>query len=306
MADAKLTALTPVTTAGANSLLYMVIDPSGTPLSRGITTSNLFFSRTLGSYGVTGLLGANNAVTSTTQFDVSADIAVLRNPTDTPILIFSNTGTLTNNVLTAGPAANGRDQAGAFGANSWLHFYLIAKVDGSGLATLSSTVAPPTGPALPSTYTHWAYCGAVRFDASSHLIAMRLGGAMAFYDITDFGGGGVNRLVNNGTALTMTALDASALIPPNSRTGLFTFWMAASTASASPFGLLVRPTGAAQAGNYVSYVTAPGGSVYAASAITRQYPVSSAQSIDYMIDTAGSGQGAIIDVVGYKMPNGGE
>lgn len=304
MADAKLTALPAVTAAGANSLLYMVIDPSGAPLSRGITTSNLFFSRTLGSYGVTGLIGANNAATSTTQFDVSANIAVLRNPTDTPILIFSNTGTLTNNVLTAGPAANGRDQAGAFSANSWLHLYFIAKVDGSGLATLSSTVAPPTGPTLPSTYTHWSYCGAIRYNATPVLLPTRFAGSLATYGIAT---GGEIRILSAGKATTMTAVDASAYVPPNSRVGLFNLSIADNNIAATRYTLAVRPTGALDAGQDVATVISISGATTVATTVVLS-PVGSNQNIDYDVLPASplTSIGAFIDVYGYVMPNGGE
>ncbi len=147
----------------------------------------------------------NNAGTPNTQFDLTADVVVLRNSSNHVVVRYAP-GTVTNNVSTAGSAANGRDQAGAFSASSWIHFYWIW--NGTTLATLSSTVAPTTGPTLPATYTHWAYCGAVRFDSGSALVKTRFRGSWAFYE------GRIN-ILSSGSATTETAVDISSVVPPN-------------------------------------------------------------------------------------------
>src|SRR5882724_7227456 len=105
-----------------------------------------------GAYAVRGLVGQNQAAAPNTKYEISADAVVLRNPTTGQTITKTSTGTLTNDTGVAGVTANGRDQAGAFSASSWIHFYFIVKADGTGLATLSSAVAPPTGPTLPATY----------------------------------------------------------------------------------------------------------------------------------------------------------
>lgn len=127
---------------------------------------------------VSGLTGNNNSGTPTTKFDLAASFVQLRSPSDGTINIQTSTGTLTNDVTVAS-AANGRDQAGAFSASTFVHFYFIW--NGTTLATLSSATAPPTGPTLPATYTHWAYAGSVFFGAGSTLTSVYLRGSWAEY-----------------------------------------------------------------------------------------------------------------------------
>ena len=95
----------------------------------------------------------------------TADVAVLHD-------VDGNTVTLTtldetNNVGTAGPIAGGRDQSGAFSANSWIHFFFIYNPITKDVSSLSS--ASPTAPTLPSGYTFFVRTGAVRFLGSSQL-----------------------------------------------------------------------------------------------------------------------------------------
>lgn len=160
-----------------------------------------------GTYAVRGLAGANNVTTPNTQMDLLADQAVLRNPLTGGVLVKNNITTLTNNILTAGPAANGRDQAGAFAASNWIQFYFICDAAGN-VATLSSLVPPPNAPTLPAGYTHWAYIGAVFYTGSSQLARVRMRGHDFYYDATG------SALVA-GTAISETAVVLSSLVPPN-------------------------------------------------------------------------------------------
>jgi len=157
---------------------------------------------------VMGLTGVNNSGTPNTQYDFAADEVVLADPSGGGIASKRNTGTLTNNVSTAGPAANGRDVAGAFSASSWIHFYFIYNPSTDTLATISSATAPPTGPALPSGYTHWAYIAAVYFSAGSALLGTIVRGPWVTYKTR-------NAVLSAGTATTETAIDLSAAVPPN-------------------------------------------------------------------------------------------
>lgn len=160
-----------------------------------------------GVYANVGLIGANNAVTPLTQYDFSATAVVLRN-TSNEIVVRYNVATVTNDVAAAGPVANGRDQAAAFAANSWIHFYWIW--NGTTLATISSAVAPPTGPTLPAGYTHWAYIGAIRFNASSQLMQTRISGNNVYYR-----NNGLTQVLSGGSATGATAVDVSSFVPPN-------------------------------------------------------------------------------------------
>lgn len=166
----------------------------------------------LTSSRVKGLTGSNNSGTPNTQYDFAADAVVLADTaTSLGLVTRLNTGTLTNNVSTAGPAAGGRDQAGAFSASSWIHFYFIW--NGSTLSTVSSTVAPPTGPTLPTGYTHWAYITVIRFNASSQLMATKVRGAGVFYNDNNS-----QVLLSAGTATTETSISTSTYVPPNAVT----------------------------------------------------------------------------------------
>lgn len=161
----------------------------------------------LGVQQVIGLVGQNNSSTPNTQFDLDCDAVVLRSAANGATVRFDPVA-LTCNIATAGPAANGRDQAGAFSNASWLHFYWIW--NGSTLATIASTVAPPTGPTLPTGYTHWAYAGAVYLDGSGNLKRTRLRGAWAYYEA-----GQVTSLNATTPSTTEQTIGVSALAPPN-------------------------------------------------------------------------------------------
>ena len=247
---------------------------------------------------------ANNSGTPNTQFDLDADAIVLHNANNGTIVRFNPGAAITNNVSMAGAAANGRDQAGAFSASSWVHFYWIW--DGSTLATVSSAVAPPTGPTFPSGYTHWAYAGAVRFNGSSQLLKTRIKGAVAYYEAKQSAAAAV-------TATTETSVDLSALIPPNAHSsmlntfGSITRSATGSTNSIDSFkiryisGSNFAEGYAAADANVDVHITALGG-------WSGEIPNTS-QTIYYIwVNIAGSAStvSGNIDVLGYRLPNGGE
>lgn len=111
------------------------------------------------------LVAQNNTGTPNTLMDMSAQSVTLKGTSITPSVTRFGVATVTNNIGLAGPAANGRDQAGAFGTTAEVHFYFIW--NGTVMATISSLVAPPTGPTLPTGYTHWAYALSVRLNGTN-------------------------------------------------------------------------------------------------------------------------------------------
>jgi len=161
---------------------------------------------TTGGYRVSGLTGVNTPATPTTKYDLAADLVVARNPSTGGILVKANTGTLTCDTGLTGPAANGRDQAGALTTPGWFHFYLQMKDDGTTATTVSET-APPTGPTLTSGYTSWAYAGAV-YHNGTRLVASHQRGSWVAYD-------GAQPALTNGAATTQTSVSVAALVPPN-------------------------------------------------------------------------------------------
>ena len=160
--------------------------------------------------GVQGLTGAPNAGTPDSKYDLSANVVIARDPTLGHIFQKVSTGTLTVDMSVAGPAALGRDQVGVFGANNFIYVYFIMKPDGTCSATASLT-APPTGPALPSGYTAWAYATCLRWNGSSVLIRAYTRGAAVFYQA-------MQSVLNAGTATVETAVSLSTFVPPSALT----------------------------------------------------------------------------------------
>lgn len=279
------------------------------PITAGLGTlvtngaGSITLASTSGSaYGIRKLVGANNAITPNTQYDLSADLVVLRNPTTGATITKVNTGTLTNDTGVAGPAADGRDQAGAFGASTWLHFYFIVKDDGT-LATLSSTVAPPTGPTLPATYTSWAYAGAVRFDGGSALLRTRMRGAWMYYDSPPLA-------LSGGTATTETAVSLTALVPPNVMAFTLVSMQLSGIANSSgsyDLTLSLRASAGSVFGSYTDTRNTTASSAQGTAFGEVTMPAASGQQFFYLITVGlGSGQALSIHLSAFQVPNGGE
>lgn len=239
-----------------------------------------------GAYRVGGLVGANSA---TSQYSLSADIVNLWRPSDRTMRYVVGTSAVINDIGTTG--LNGRDQAAAFTANNWLHLYLVGPntVTSSSLATRSSLVAPPTGPTLPTSETHWAYAGAVRLSGSTQIYPTIMTGNRAYYANTSTS----IRVLSSGTSTAFIAVDASAFVPPNSRLML----SRVVGLAAFPSFIMVRPTGSTSPDGY----TAAGGNSGQEECVL-DVLLNSSQSFDYMVNAVGAT--AVIDVYGYKMPNG--
>jgi hypothetical protein len=251
------------------------------------------------AYASRGLVAQNNVATPNTKFDAAADMVVLRNPTSGAVAVRSSVAAITCDVGVAGPAINGRDQAGAFTASSWIHFYFIW--DGTTLATIASASAPPTGPTLPVGYTSWAYIAPVYFSAGSALAAVHVRGNQVSYDASQLP-------VNGGGAVTRTAVSLAAMIPPN-----------AETFGLSVVGIAVSANGIGQAIamltlEVVSGVTAHTESIQVTTgaSVAVSFPGSFielpniSQNYYYFLTvTQGSGPATYNAVTGYKIPNGG-
>ncbi|WP_069267432.1 hypothetical protein [Paraburkholderia nodosa] len=277
------------------------ISPSKTAYNQVLLAiKSLTSSYAAGSYSVRKMVAANNGATPNTQFDTSCDLVVVRNPTTGACAAISNPGVITNNILTAGPVANGRDVAGAFAASTWLHFYYVW--NGTTLATISSASAPPTGPALPNGYTSWAYIGAVYLNASSQLMLVRQRGSWIMY-------ADQQAVITGGSSTSVAAITTATLTPPNavqfelSVPNLSINATAAGPAgltliiqvesSHSPFQMGIQGSGAASA-------------TWGTSGASKRFPAIT-QGFNYQIAIlAGSGQSVTIDVTGYSVPNGGE
>lgn len=159
--------------------------------SPGISSEDLF-----------GSLEQDSFTATNTTFTLSAKaVKVMSAAADT--VLRNNPSNVTNDIGTAGPAANGRDQASAFASNSWIHFYWIW--NGSTLASLSSLSA--TAPTMPSGYTHKCYAGAVRYRTSA-LDYVFVRGSKVYYRE-------MQTVIVAATEITETLAVFTTFVPPN-------------------------------------------------------------------------------------------
>jgi len=242
----------------------------------------------------------NNSSTPNTQFDLDADYITLRNPTTGHCFTIANPGSaITNNISTAGPAANGRDQAGAFSNSSWVHFYWIW--NGTTLATISSATAPPTGPTLPTGYTHWAYAGAVYLDSGGALKSVFIKGAWVYYNpqVVVLNSGSVNT--------TESSFTIGAAVPPNTQSFLLNTDMQ-GIASAGGNVISTFRLRVVSGVNYtpIALLRATANNSYSSLAM-HELPFVSA-TVYYIFDNNTNISSNLVSVglLGYQIPNGGE
>lgn len=149
-------------------------------------------------------------LTTATQ-KYTADYLVLYNSSDETVGLANVDET--NNVGTAGPIAGGRDQAGAFTAETFVHFFIIYNPTSKDVSSLSSASA--TAPTLPSGYTFYRRVGSVYFDALSHL---RVCNQIDNEIFVDWAAGLVFSSKAPAFANTWESVDISAKIPATAKT----------------------------------------------------------------------------------------
>jgi len=110
----------------------------------------------------------------------------------------------TANKTTAGPAVNGRDQAGAFSTSTWVYVWVIGKSDGTVKLILSASATALAG--LPSGYTYFARIDEQRNDGSGHFIPKSTRGIHCSYPTWQ-------SALAAGTAASFTDVDLSSLVP---------------------------------------------------------------------------------------------
>ena len=252
------------------------------------------------SYGwARGITAANNAGTPNTQFDLDADTVILGCPTCGHVVRINPGAALTNNVSTAGPAANGRDQAGAFTTDTFINFYWIW--NGTTLATLSSATAPPTSIAatLPTGYTHWAYCCSVYFPSSA-LRRVRVRGAWVEHDVE------VTPL-SSGGATVSTSVSLTTVVPANALA--YTVFVRSATITPDGGGIvnvsyeLRTATGTAKLITPIALNGLSAGAITLGGGLVRLPNVG--QEFFYLWNlVAGSAPSLTLTVTGYQVPNG--
>lgn len=249
-------------------------------------------------YGWRGLRGNNNTSTPNTKYDVSADVVSLWNRTTGGVKTIASPATLTCDVTVFG--TNGRDQPAPFAPSTWVHFYSVW--NGATLAAVASTVAPPTGPTLPAGYTHWAYIGALYFNASSQLAQVRILGGRAYYAT-------MPNVITNGGAVAETQASVANSVPPNASAMMINAGGQMNTnglGGAQSFIALRTDPGVA--GLYTPISTPVSGAIGLGSSFWEMPNV--AQRIYYFWGPETNPANialrqANVAIVGYVMPNGG-
>lgn len=250
-----------------------------------------------GKPGVVNLRTINNASTPTAKIDIAAELVALRNPSDGSVLGMVPAGVLTCDTAVAGPAINGRDQAGGFSSDSWIHFYAICKADGSGLASICSTSA--SAPTLPATYTHWVYVDARRIDGVGSILPGKTRGNIAYFNTRQ-------NLLTGGAALGETPISVASLRPPNALGGIYGIngriqvGVAGSRRNAV---LLVKHTAGATWVILKLEQTVNNGST-ANGTVVQMPDTSDSIYYEWDIDADVTNMEADIDMIGYVLPNG--
>ncbi|WP_447983777.1 hypothetical protein [Nitrospira sp. Nam74] len=161
----------------------------------------LYFDAGAGGGGVT--TAYRGRYSNALAVDVTADEVTASSSTGLKA-VTQALGTITVSIDIAGPTANGRGQAGAFSANTYIYLWLIYNPTTATWAGVWDTSA--TAPTLPSGYTYKLLIGGYRIDANSVLKAWSQLGRFVNCEQS-----GVVDL-SNGTATTSTAVTLS--VPP--------------------------------------------------------------------------------------------
>ena len=198
--------------------------------------------------------------------------------------------------------AGGRDQAGAFANSSWIHFYTIFNPTSGSILTISSLTPPPTGPTLPSGFTHWCYMLPVLLNAFGNLSLVVARGNWVWYRGPGYG------LLANGIATTNTSLATplASAIPPNALNFQVQAQLSSSSISTGGQDDLALSVAAAGVDFIRPCLINPSPLVLDGSRETFVVPNISRQ-LWYRIfrgSTGGVVQ-ANISVLGYQVPNGG-
>ncbi|EEF26716.1 conserved hypothetical protein [Ricinus communis] len=254
---------------------------------------------TTGARRMMGLRGNVNASTPLTQFDLSADACVAIDSSGRAYAQYGIT-TSTVNLALAGPIVNGRDQSAAFTASTFVHIYRIYNPTSNTWGWIASAALPTVGPTLPTGYTAWAYSTTLNWNASSNIVPCFVEGAQVVYDLAD---AGVNRVLTNGTATSMTAVACSGYAPPNAIRALIIALMA-MVGNVTPLVCYVRRTGSTTTGQNVVSSSVQVNGATGQSTNWTDIPMNSSQSFDYRVNVSPSSGGVSFEVRGFIVANG--
>ena len=285
----------------------MMLQNGGTNLGP-ITSLNCSTNTTCSRSGPNGTITITNSGGGTLAPDVQFLVTNNNSTTPNTMVDFSFTSVVvgTHAVAQATPktvntgvnGVNGLD-TGSLAANTWYYLYAISNATGSSVAGLMSVSS--TTPTLPAGYTVSRRISTYRTDPSVHFYTQYQQDHWIFYDLDD---GSANTVLSNGNSSSFAAVDCSSVIPPPSRLAAFMFLSTATYSGTGTTSINVRVTGSTNVTGTVVSITKRiiTGAVNETSINGMQYPVSSAQSIDYMLSRSGtSAQSAYITVTGYYL-----
>src|SRR5258708_1259035 len=119
------------------------------------------------AFNVFGLSAANDAVSPNTKMTISYHYATLTKFGVGSTAFGGSTETV--DISLAGPAANGRDQAAAFTASTYVHFWAISSSDGVLNHYIATQATSMLFPAFPSGYTRACFLFSALLDAGGNL-----------------------------------------------------------------------------------------------------------------------------------------
>lgn len=281
--------------------LASIVEATGTALDGAVRNQVLQAIRRIagGSARVKGLIGSNNAGTPNTQYDFTASAVDMRDPATGATYSVQAPASRTCNILTAGPAANGRDQAGAFASSSWVHFYYIYNPTTGAYAVLASASA--TAPAaLPAGYTAWAYASAQWINGSGAMPVTYVRNSWVKY-------GTLLQVLNGGSAVSPAVVSLASAIPPNAMEYEINIASAAITSTAGGFAALTSYVQVASGSNTnaIGYqMAAAASAVMSVGGPAFRMP-NVGQSYYYQNQVSnGAGPASTHNISGYSVPNG--
>lgn len=200
-----------------------------TVLATAISANGVILGSTFNSFGlgtiaalaqgsrVMGLTGGSSSLGVTSTWAIG-QYAVVKTTDDTASFLFRSTTGFNVNVDTATTAATAgaRDQASTFSSTGqFAYVYLITTGVGSTTpAGIASLTPPPSGPAMPSSYSAWAFLAPVFYTTNSVLVSQLVRGSTVVYT-----SGYVIATTANAVATTAAQSHSlSTAIPPNAMT----------------------------------------------------------------------------------------
>lgn len=238
--------------------------------------------------GVRGVNGSRNSGTAT-RLDLAAD-AVIFQASGGSIAIETAVASIACDIATAGPAAGGRDQAGAFSSGATVHFHFIRKNDGtkSLLASLSATA-----PTLPTGYTSWAYATTLVMSGSNLPLVYVAGSRVMFQS-------GVSIVATStATPTSNTSASVAAAVPANALSFDIQSYLDNATATSNIYYVWIGAASGASLFRNVIYVLSSGGS--ATHTMTGSLP--NVGRLVWYIGTSALNRFGF-EVLGYRVPNG--